>query len=89
MGARNRPFFRLVAADSRVRRDGRFLDILGYYDPIKQPHVFDVKEERLFYWMEQGAQLSTAARELLREHGALARWRGKQSTSTAASKETA
>lgn len=78
MGARNRPFYRLVATDSRVRRDGRFLDILGYYDPIKQPHVFDVKEDRVQYWMEHGAQMSAAARELLREHGTLGRLREKR-----------
>ena len=83
MGTTNRPYFRLVATEKSTRRNGRFFDTLGYYDPlhydaVKKPEALQVNEERIFYWMDNGAELSTAARELLRNCGALGRWRARK-----------
>ena len=51
MGAKKKPFYRLVAADSEAPRDGKFLDILGYYDPMKDPAVIKVHEDKVSYWL--------------------------------------
>ena len=69
MGSKKRPFYRLVAADSRYQRDGRFLEILGYYDPIEKPFKFVVDREKILKWLENGAQLSKTAESLLRKEG--------------------
>jgi small subunit ribosomal protein S16 len=66
MGAKKKPFYRLVAADSASPRDGRFLEILGYYDPMKEPAVVKIHEDKLQYWVEKGAKLSEAARALVK-----------------------
>lgn len=57
-GNTNRPFYHVVAADHRARRDGRFLEKLGYYDPTTEPSTIELKDERLQHWYSQGAQLS-------------------------------
>ena len=69
MGSKKRPFYRLVAADSRYQRDGRFLEILGYYDPMEKPFKFVVDREKILKWLEEGAQLSKTAESLLRREG--------------------
>ena len=69
MGSRNRPFYRLVAADSRFQRDGRFLDILGYYDPKGKPFTFKVDREKVLEWLNKGASMSNTAESLLRREG--------------------
>ena len=69
MGAHKRPFYRLVAADSRYQRDGRFLQILGYYDPMVKPFKFVVDREKVFAWLKNGAQMSETAEGLLRREG--------------------
>ena len=51
MGSRKRPFYRLVAADSRFQRDGRFLEILGYYDPMEKPSTFKVDRDKVINWL--------------------------------------
>jgi len=66
MGAKKKPFYRLVAADSQSPRDGRFLEILGYYDPMKEPAVVKIHENKVRYWLEKGAKLSEAARTLIK-----------------------
>ena len=66
MGAKKAPFYRIVAADSRFPRDGRFLEILGYYDPIKKPEVLHVNQERLQHWLSNGAQLTDTVNSLLK-----------------------
>ena len=58
-GAKKRPFYRLVVADSRSPRDGRFIEILGHYNPITEPSVVKVDEERAVYWLLNGASLQT------------------------------
>jgi len=70
-GARKRPFYRVVVADSRRQRDGRFVEILGYYDPMAKPYAFKIDEEKVKGWLAQGATPSTQAASLLRKHNLL------------------
>jgi len=69
MGSRKHPFYRIVAADSRFQRDGRFLEVLGYYDPKSKPFKFDVDREKALNWLNKGAQTSETVRSLLRKEG--------------------
>jgi len=69
MGAKKKPFFRLVAADSRRPTDGRFLETLGTYNPKLKPAVVDLNEERIGYWLAVGAQPSDTVRALLKHTG--------------------
>lgn len=71
MGAKKRPFYRLVVADSRAARDGRFIETLGYYDPLTDPATVSVNRERAIAWLNQGAQPSDTARKLLIRAGVL------------------
>ena len=68
-GAKKRPFYRVVAADSRRQRDGRFLEILGHYNPITNPHELVVHKDRIESWLSQGAQPSEQAASLIRSAG--------------------
>jgi len=67
-GNRNRPFFYIVAADSRARRDGRFIEKLGFYNPLASENVegFRINTERLEYWVSVGAQPSDAVKKLIK-----------------------
>ena len=65
MGAKKRPFYRVVAADSRSPRDGRFIELLGTYDPTKNPAQVTLKEEEILKWLNQGAQPSDTVKNLL------------------------
>jgi small subunit ribosomal protein S16 len=69
MGAKKRPFFRIVAADSEAPRDGRFLEILGFYDPKTDPATVNLKEERVKFWLEKGAKPSETVRSILKKRG--------------------
>ncbi len=69
MGSKKKPFYRLVAANSESPRDGKFLEILGYYDPMKDPAVFKIHEDKVKYWIDQGALLSESAGALLKKQG--------------------
>lgn len=69
MGAKKRPFYRIVAADSRRARDGRFLENLGTYNPITKPAVINVVEEKLNKWLDQGAIPSDTVKSLLTQIG--------------------
>ena len=71
MGAKKRPFYRLVVADARSPRDGRFIEQLGYYDPLTEPATVQVDQQKLQRWLAQGAQPSEAARTLLKRQGML------------------
>jgi len=71
MGAKKKPFYRLVAADSEAPRDGRFLEILGYYDPLKEPPEIKVHQDKVNYWLSKGAGVSDSARALLKKQGVL------------------
>ncbi|MCU4138800.1 MAG: Ribosomal protein S16 [Thermodesulfobacteria bacterium] len=68
-GRKKRPFYRVVVADSHAPRDGKFLDILGYYDPLKEPFEFKVNEEKVKKWLEKGAEPTETVRALLRKIG--------------------
>lgn len=70
-GRHKRPFYRVVAADSRMPRDGRYLEVLGTYDPLSNPAVADLKQERILDWLSKGAQPSVTVRTLLRRSGIL------------------
>jgi len=71
MGAKKKPFYRFVAADSKAPRDGKFLDILGTYDPMKDPAEVKVHEEKVNYWLGKGALVSESARAILKKQGLL------------------
>jgi small subunit ribosomal protein S16 len=65
-GTTNRPFYRVVVIDSRMQRDGRFIEELGYYDPIQTPQVFNVDRGKVEEWIAKGAQPSDTVRTLLK-----------------------
>lgn len=71
MGAKKKPFYRLIAADSEAPRGGRFLDILGYYDPMKNPPEIKLHEEKVNYWLDKGAGLSESVKSILKSKGLL------------------
>lgn len=71
-GAKKRPFYRIVVADSRRQRDGRFVEILGYYDPMAKPFAVKMDEEKVKGWIAQGATPSTQAASLFRRAGIIA-----------------
>ncbi|MBF0226170.1 MAG: 30S ribosomal protein S16 [Desulfobacterales bacterium] len=68
LGAKKRPFYRLIAAHNEAKRDGRFLEVLGTYDPIREPAQVKLKEDRIKYWMEQGATPTETVRNLLKKN---------------------
>ena len=72
MGAKKRPSYRIVAADSRSPRDGRIIESLGYYDPLTEPATVKVNEDRVRHWLSVGAQPSDTVRNLLRRQGLVA-----------------
>lgn len=65
VGAKNQPKYRIIAVDSRAKRDGKFLEILGNYDPTQKEFVLNLKKERIDYWTSQGAQLSDSVKRLV------------------------
>lgn len=69
MGRHKRPFYRVVAVDSRSRRDGRSIETLGTYDPLTEPARSDLKADRVLDWLHKGAQPSVTVRTLLRRSG--------------------
>lgn len=69
MGKKKRPYYRIVAADSRRARDGRFLEVLGTYDPIEKPAVVKLFEDRVSYWLDQGAAPSDTVNSLFTQIG--------------------
>ena len=69
MGKKKQPIYKIVAADVRSPRDGKFLEALGLYNPLTNPHTVDVKEDRILYWLSNGAQPTSTVKSLLREKG--------------------
>jgi len=65
LGAKKKPFYRIIAIDSRKPRESKAKDILGYYDPLKEPPEIKVDLERANYWLERGAQASKTVQSLL------------------------
>ncbi len=71
MGAKKAPFYRIVVADSRYPRDGRFIEEIGYYDPTKDPVVLKVDDEKAKTWIANGAQPTDRVKALLKKNGTL------------------
>lgn len=71
MGAKQRPFYRIVAADARSPRDGRFIDTVGTYDAIANPAKITLDKEKVMNWLEKGAQPTDTVRALLKSEGVL------------------
>jgi small subunit ribosomal protein S16 len=73
MGAKKRPFYRLVVADSRSPRDGKFIEEIGFYDPLPNPAKVQIDADKVREWMRRGARPSDVARKLLEREGILQR----------------
>jgi ribosomal protein S16 len=69
LGAKKAPFYRLVVADSRSPRDGRFIEEIGYYDPTTEPATVNINSEKALKWLKDGAQPSDTVRSLLKKAG--------------------
>ena len=71
MGAKKSPFYRIVVADSRYPRDGRFIEEIGYYNPREEPSVVKVDPEKAKAWMAKGAQPTDTVKALFKKHGVI------------------
>ncbi|SEN14278.1 30S ribosomal protein S16 [Lihuaxuella thermophila] len=71
MGAKKAPFYRLVVADARAPRDGRFIEEIGYYNPLTEPAQVKIDKEKALKWLNNGAQPSDTVRSLFRREGIL------------------
>ncbi|NUM70002.1 MAG: 30S ribosomal protein S16 [Ignavibacteriaceae bacterium] len=69
MGKKRQPVYKIVAVDARSPRDGKFLEDLGQYNPTKDPHFINIKEDRAIYWLNNGAQPTDTVNSLLRKTG--------------------
>jgi len=78
MGAKKRPFYRLVATDSRKARNGRFIEILGYYHPIEKPAKVSLNEDKICQWLDTGAATSETVSAIFREVGLWDKWGKKK-----------
>jgi small subunit ribosomal protein S16 len=74
MGANDQPFYRIVAVDARAKRDGKYIESIGWYDPKPNPFKIQVDKDRALYWLGVGAQPSDTVRSLLRKAGILQIW---------------
>lgn len=71
MGAKKAPFYRIVVADSRFPRDGRFIEEIGFYNPLKEPSEVKVDAEKVQAWIKNGAQPTDTVKALFKKHGVL------------------
>ncbi len=71
MGSKKKPFYRIVVADSRAPRDGKFIEEIGYYDPLKEPAVIKIDAEKANKWLGNGAQPTDTVRMLLKKSGVI------------------
>ncbi|MGN1319997.1 MAG: 30S ribosomal protein S16 [Acutalibacteraceae bacterium] len=71
IGAKKAPFYRVVVADSRYPRDGRFIEEIGYYDPTKEPAIVNIDAEKAKKWIGNGAQPTDTVKALLKKNGVL------------------
>ncbi len=78
-GAKKKPVYRVVVADERFPRDGRFIEVLGQYNPRKEEFLLDFKEDRAMEWLKKGAQPTDTVRRLLRHAGVWAKFKAKTS----------
>lgn len=75
VGAKKKPSYRVVIADSRAPRDGAFINIIGHYDPLTEPETVVIDEEKALYWLRQGAQPTATAARLLTKTGIMAKFK--------------
>jgi len=68
MGAKKKPFYRINVTEKRTKRDGSFVEVVGYYDPCRNPAVVKIDHERVNYWLQRGAQPSDTVRSLLKRN---------------------
>ncbi|MCI8284011.1 MAG: 30S ribosomal protein S16 [Firmicutes bacterium] len=71
MGKKKQPFYRVVVADSRSPRDGRFIEEIGYFDPMKEPAIINIDSEKANKWLSSGAQPTDTVRSLLKKSGVI------------------
>jgi len=69
MGAKKQPFYRIVVADARSPRDGRFIETIGHYNPLTEPATIVINEEKILKWISQGAQPTLIVSKLMRRAG--------------------
>lgn len=74
IGLKGQPTYRVVAADGESPRDGRFLEILGFYNPRTQPATIHLKEDRVFHWMKNGALPTESVAQVFKATGTMGRW---------------
>ncbi len=70
LGRKKQAFYRIVVASSEAKRDGKFLDIIGTYDPMKDPAAIQIDTEKLGVWLDKGAEPTVTVRSLIKQHGA-------------------
>lgn len=78
MGAKKKPFYRIVASDSRYARDGRFLELLGTYNTLSKPAEVKIEEEKVLAWLEKGATPTDTVKILLKDAGILKKYKDKK-----------
>lgn len=69
MGAKKKPFYRVIVADSRSPRDGKFIDHIGHYNPVSEPVDVKIDEEKAIKWLNNGAQPTDTVKDLFKKHG--------------------
>ena len=74
IGRRNRPFYRLIVIDSRKRRDGAAIEQIGWYNPIDPKHSYEIMDDRILYWLGEGAIPSNAVKKIMKRDGLALRW---------------
>jgi len=74
MGSHKRPFYRIVAATSTAPRDGRFIEIIGTYNPVAEPAIVDIDEDKVLKWLGNGAKPTDTVRSLLSKEGIMAKF---------------
>jgi len=74
MGAKKNPFYRIVVADARSPRDGRFIEEIGYYDPATEPATIKIDEDKAMKWLADGAKPTDTAKSLLQKQGIIAKF---------------
>jgi small subunit ribosomal protein S16 len=89
MGATKRPFYRVVVADSRSPRDGRFIENIGKYHPLEEPSLIQIDEDRALYWLSQGAQPTEQVQNLLKLQGIWERFESTRTPTAGAAKKAA
>jgi small subunit ribosomal protein S16 len=78
VGKKKMPFYHIVAADSRAARNGKFLEVIGRYDPLKNPMLIATKDDRVFHWLRNGALPTDTVRSLLQRSGLWMKWSMKK-----------